>query len=387
MGSGRGGFSAGELGEVWRRRGLGESTGQIALGLGRSYASVHGVLARRGGVVPRRRVRAGRCLSLVQREEISRGLCRGESFRLIAARLGCAPSTVSREVGRCGGRQRYRAVLADGQAWQRARRPKPLRLATNLRLKRAVVEGLEKDWSPRQISCWLVVAYPGDDTMRVSHETIYQSLFIQSRGVLKRELLTHLRRAGRIRRGRRPAGAPRIDTGIKDAVSIRERPAEIEDRAVPGHWEGDLIEGKKNTYILTLVERQSRYVMLAKIDNKQTQTVIDALIRTIHTLPTQLCQTLTWDRGKEMSDHARFTIHTNVQVYFCDPASPWQRGTNENTNSLLRQYFPKGTDLSIHTQAHLDRIAHQLNDRPRQTLNWQNPATTLNNALRVATTG
>jgi IS30 family transposase len=383
----RGGFGSGELVELWRRRGLGESTGEIAVGLGRSYPSVYGVLVRRGGIRPRRRVRAARCLGLAEREEISRGVCGGESFRGIARRLGCSASTVSREVARCGGRLGYRAVEADRLAWQRAERPKPCVLAANRRLKDAVVEGLEKDWSPTQISHWLVRAYPGDDTMRVSHETIYQSLFIQSRGVLKKELLAHLRRAGRIRRGRRPAGAPRIDTGIKDAVSIRQRPAEVEDRAVPGHWEGDLIEGKKNTYILTLVERQSRYVMLAKIENKQTQTVIDALIRTIHTLPTQLCQTLTWDRGKELSDHTRFTIATNVQVYFCDPASPWQRGTNENTNSLLRQYFPKNTDLSTHPQHHLNHIAQRLNHRPRQALNWENPTTTLTNALRVATTG
>jgi len=352
--------------------------------MGRQPGSVFQLLAANGGIVPRRRVRAARCLSFSDREEISRGLAAGDSFGVIAGRLGRPCSTVSREVGGVEGRAGYRAVEADQAAWDRARRPKPCRLAVNPTLRDVVAERLALRWSPQQVSRWLVRAYPGDDTMRVSHETIYKTLFIQSRGALKKELIGELRHTRRMRKSRNASKTSR-PTGIKNAVSIRERPAEAEDRAVPGHWEGDLIAGKKNTYILTLVERHSRYVMLAKIDSKHTATVVAALTQTVQTLPTQLRRSLTWDRGTEMADHARFSIDTNVSVYFCDPHSPWQRGSNENTNGLLRQYFPKGTDLSIHTQDHLNDVAHELNGRPRQTLNWQNPAATLDQAL-VATT-
>ena len=303
----------------------------------------------------------------------------------MARLLGHSPSTVSREISRNGGYDRYRAALADEKAWVRARRPKRCKLANSPRLRQAVVSKLRLNWSPEQIAGWLKRAHPEDECYHVSHETIYRSLFVQARGVLKKELLGHLRSKRTIRRSKRadPNGDRRGQ--IKDLVSISARPAAIEDRAVPGHWEGDLISGSKNSYIATLVERHTRYVMLAKVANKDTQTVVSALIKQVKTLPNELYKSLTWDRGKELADHRRFTLATNIDVYFCDPQSPWQRGSNENTNGLLRQYFPKGTDLSVYSQTHLNKVARQLNERPRKTLEFETPAERFNAC--VASTG
>jgi IS30 family transposase len=296
------------------------------------------------------------------------------SIRQIAAKIRRAPSTVSREIGRHGGRREYRASAADFAAWDRSRRPKLCRLAACNKLQQVVAEKLSLDWSPEQISGWLIVEYPTDKSMRVSHETIYRSLFIQARGVLKKELLGHLRSRQIMRRSvnAKSSGQPRGQ--IVDAVSIRQRPANIEDRSIPGHWEGDLITGSKNTHIATLVERHSRYTMLVKVAGKDTTNVTSALSKQVLELPTQLRLSLTWDRGMEMAQHKEFTIATDVQVYFCDPQSPWQRGTNENTNRLLRQYFPKGAELSVYSQSDLDEIALRLNQRPRKTLGYQSPA-------------
>src|SRR6478752_81429 len=299
--------------------------------------------------------------------------------------LGRAPSTVSREISRNGGYDGYRAALADDTAWTRTRRPKRCKLATHAWLRQAVASKLRLNWAPEQIAGWLKRVHPEDERFYVSHETIYRSLFVQARGVLKKELLYHLRSKRTIRRSKQ-AGLISDGRGqIKDIVSIRQRPAAVEDRAVPGHWEGDLLSGSKNSYIATLVERHTRYVMLAKVANKDTQTVVSALIKQAKKLPTELYKSLTWDRGKELTDHRRFTLTTNIDVYFCDPQSPWQRGSNENTNGLLRQYFPKGTDLSVHSQAYLNKVARQLNERPRQTLQFETPAERFNAC--VASTG
>jgi IS30 family transposase len=317
-------------------------------------------------------------LTLAEREEISRGLAAQQSARSMARLLGRSASTVSRELKRNGGYDRYRAALADEQAWARARRPKRCKLAINPWLRQAVANKLRSNWAPEQIAGWLTRAHPDDESCHVSHETIYRSLFVQARGVLKKELLSHLRSKRTIRRSKQ-AGLNGDGRGqIKDLVSIRQRPAAVEDRAVPGHWEGDLLSGSKNSYIATLVERHTRYVMLAKVANKDTQTVISALIKQAKKLPSELYKSLTWDRGKELTDHRRFTLATDIDVYFCDPQSPWQRGSNENTNGLLRQYFPKGTDLSVHSQAHLDKVARQLNERPRKTLQFETPAERFN---------
>ena len=296
------------------------------------------------------------------------------SLRSIARQLGRSPSTISREVLRNGGPDRYRAARSDQAAWDRALRPKPCKLACRPFLTRTVSSKLQRKWSPEQIAGWLKRTYPGEPQNQVSHETIYKSLFIQARGVLKKELLEHLRAKRTIRRSVH-ATMKRSGLGqIKDAVSISERPASVEDRAVPGHWEGDLIAGSKNSYVATLVERHSRYVMLVKVANKDTEGVVSALIKQSQRLPAELYQSLTWDRGKELADHQRLTLATDVEVYFCDPRSPWQRGSNENTNRLLRQYLPRGTDLSLHSQAKLSAIARQLNERPRKTLLYQTPA-------------
>jgi len=299
--------------------------------------------------------------------------------------LGRSASTVSRELSRNGGYDCYRAALADAEAWDRARRPKRCKLANSRRLRQAVTRKLRLNWSPEQIAGWLKRAHPEDESYRVSHETIYRSLYVQARGVLKKELLGYLRSKRTIRRSRRadPSGDRRGQ--IKDLVSISRRPAAVEDRAVPGHWEGDLLSGSKNSYIATLVERHTRYVMLAKVTNKDTHTVVSTLIKQARRLPNELYKSLTWDRGKELTDHRRFTLATKIDVYFCDPQSPWQRGSNENTNGLLRQYFPKGTDLSVYSQAHLNKVARQLNERPRQTLQFETPAERFNAC--VASTG
>ena len=359
--------------EIRRRVASGERMEDVAIAVGRTKRHVQWLVSSFGGIQPRPTVRSTLRLSVAEREEISRGLRGGESLRRIAAGLGRAPSTVSREVAGNGGRRRYRAHLAENLAFRRARRPRSAKLARNPRLRRAV-EGLLLDrWSPQQIAWQLRHDHPDDQEMWVSHETIYQSLFVQGRGALRAEL-TRCLRTGRARR--RPAGRGRPYGELRDMVLLSERPAEVEDRAVPGHWEGDLIIGKgTRSAIGTLVERQTRFVMLVALPHGRTaEAVRTALAAKILTLPTELRRSLTWDRGKEMAEHARFTVETGVQVYFCEPHSPWQRGSNENTNGLLRQYFPKGTDLSVHDQAHLDAVARELNGRPRQTLDWMKPS-------------
>jgi IS30 family transposase len=375
-------FSDEERATLWRLWKSGLALIKISEHLDRAPPVIFGVLKREGGFEPRTRRRAARCLQVSEREEISRALAMGLSMRGIAKRLGRAPSTVAREVARNGGLSVYRAADADGRAWQRAQRPQPCRLARHAGLRNWVVRHLERDWSPRQIAIGLKSTFPDDRSMRVSHETIYRSLFIQARNVLKKQLLAHLRRAGSMRRRRiNPQGRP----AIVDGISIHQRPPEVEDRAVPGHWEGDLLMGGSSSQIATLVERHSRFVMLVKVDSKDTATVTKALAKKIRTLPAELRRSLTWDRGSEMAAHKEFTVATDVQVYFCDPQSPWQRGSNENTNGLLRQYFPKGKDLSGVTQAELNRVAHLLNERPRETLNWRSPHAVLR--ATVASTG
>ncbi len=281
---------------------------------------------------------------------------------------------MSREISRNGGRRRYRASKADQAAWHRAHRPKTCKLAENGVLARIVAEKLQLEWSPWQVAGWLKRTYPSDENYQVSHETIYRTLFIQARGALKKELLKHLRRTRAMRRSRHHTQKTADHGRIIGAISIRERPAEVEDRAVPGHWEGDLLFGSNNSQIATLVERHSRCVMLARVKSKDTETVINALIKQAHKLPRELYKSLTWDRGKELADHKRFSLDTGIKVYFCDPQSPWQRGSNENTNGLLRQYFPKGMDLSNVHQNRLNAVARRLNERPRETLNFETPA-------------
>jgi len=371
--------------ELWERWRVGESISDIARALQKAPGSIHGMIEATGGFsAPERRRR--RCaLSPAEREEISRGLATGESLRAIATQLGRPASTVCREVNRNGGRRNYRAQKAEERASKRARRPKRCLLAIDDRLRDLVAAKLEADWSPQQISGWLKREYPSDEAMRVSHETIYRTLFVQARGALKRELLAHLRSRRMMRRSRRAStrGQPRGQ--IKEAVSIRERPPEAEDRAVPGHWEGDLLAGSRNTHVATLVERSSRFVMLVCLSGKDTETVVAALGEQIRRLPGTMMDTLTWDRGPEMAAHKKFTVATDVAVYFCDPKSPWQRGTSENTNRLLRQYLPRRTDLSVYDQDDLDLIALKLNTRPRKTLGYSTPAATL--AETVALTG
>ena len=360
--------------EMWDRWQKGESMNAIGRLFDRSHSSIQGILSKMGGLPPAPRKRSKLSLTMAEREEISRGVVAGHSLRSIAASLGRAPSTISREINRNGGRRRYRASEADLAAWDRAYRPKRCKLAENRALARIVARKLRKLWSPEQIAGWLKRTYPDDENFQVSYETIYRSLFIQARGALKKELLQHLRRRRATRRSRHHTQKTDNHGRILDTVSISERPASAEDRAVPGHWEGDLISGSGNTYIATLVERHTRYVMLAKVGDKKTETVINALIKQAHKLPQELYKSLTWDRGKEMADHKRFSLATDIDVYFCDPNSPWQRGSNENTNGLLRQYFPKGTDLSVHSQAKLNAVARQLNERPRKTLDYETPA-------------
>jgi IS30 family transposase len=381
----RRGFTAAEKTELWDRWQRGESLKAIGRAFGKPSSSIYFQVAPHGGIRPAPRRRSRLALTLSEREEISRGIAMHRSARSMARLLGHSPSTVSREINRNGGYNRYRATPADEQAWARSRRPKCCKLADSPRLRQAVARKLRSNWSPEQIAGWLKRANPEDESCRVSHETIYRSLFVQARGVLKKELLGHLRSKRTIRRSKQ-AGLNGDGRGqIKDIVSIRQRPAAVEDRAVPGHWEGDLLSGSKNSYIATLVERHTRYVMLAKVTNKDTQTVVSALIKQAKKLPNELYKSLTWDRGMELADHRRFTLATNIDVYFCDPQSPWQRGSNENTNGLLRQYFPKGTDLSVHSQAYLNKVAHQLNERPRETLLFETPAERFNAC--VASTG
>lgn len=369
--------------EMWRRWKAGESLREIGAAIGRDSGTVHWHIKQRGGIAPAVRVRSQQHLSLAEREEISRGLVAGQSLRSIALQLGRPACTISREVQRNGGRQAYRAVAADQCAWARAARPKTWRLASNGPLREVVSVKLQESWAPQQIAGWLKLEYENQPYMQVSHETIYRSLFVQAKSTLKKELLAQLRSKRQVRRTKTLKDYKQGQ--IVGAVSIRERPACVEDRAVPGHWEGDLIVGAKGSHIATLVERHSRYVMLAKLGGKDSQTVVDALIERVKKLPANLMRTLTWDRGTEMAQHARFTVATDVQVYFCDPRSPWQRGTNENTNGLLRYYLPRTDDLSVYTQEQLDEIARKLNTRPRETLGFRKPVEKL--AASVALIG
>jgi IS30 family transposase len=370
-------LSAAQRTDMWNRWKAGQSLHAIGRALGKDHVVIQLLLARHGGIAPAARRRSRRVLTLAEREDISRGIASGFSMRAIAQRLSRACSTVSREVARHGGRPQYRANQADQQAWESALRPKPCLLATHSKLQEIVASKLILDWSPKQIAGWLKRRYPKDQSMRVSHETIYRSLFIQARGVLKQELVKHLRSQRRIRRSRHSSIHGHSQGRIVDAVSIRERPAEVEDRAVPGHWEGDLLRGATNSHVATLVERHSRFAMLVKVPSKDTAAVTAALSRHVRRLPATLRRSLTWDRGLEMAQHKNFSVATNVKVYFCDPQSPWQRGTNENTNGLLRQYLPKKADLSRFTQSDLDKIALRLNQRPRETLGFETPASRL----------
>ncbi len=367
-------FTAAEIAVIWGRWEKGESLNAIARDLGRSHSTIQGLLARTGGIRPAQRTRSQRALSMAEREEISRGVVAGYSLRFIAAALNRSPSTVSREIKRNGGRRQYRACKADEAAWDRAHRAKRCKLAKNPALARIVAEKLQLEWSPDQIAGWLKSTYPDEESYQVSHETVYKSLFVQARGVLKKELIQYLRKPRAMRRSRHHTQKTKDHGRIKNTVSIRERPAEVEDRAVPGHWEGDLLCGSNNSQIATLVERHSRLVMLVRVPSKDTKTVIDALIKQAYKLPRELYKSLTWDRGKEVADHQRFSLDTGINVYFCDPQSPWQRGSNENTNGLLRQYFPKGVDLSNVHQNRLNAVARRLNERPRKTLQYRTPA-------------
>jgi len=360
--------------------------GSIGRHFNRASGSIFPHLARTGGIRPPDRKRSRYALSLIEREEISRGLVAKRSLRSIAESLNRSPSTISREVRKNGGRQTYRAARSDQRAWDCATRPKLCKLSFNDPLCQLIARKLRRKWSPQQIAGWLKRQHPNEEQNRVSHVTIYRSLYVQTRGVLKKELQECLRSPRAIRRSRHATQKGLELRKIKNAVSISERPPEVEDRAVPGHHcrqgirsmpvrgEGDLIAGSNNSYIATLVERHSRFVMLAKVTNKDTQSVTTALIKQARKLPKELYKSLTWDRGSEMAGHQDFTIATNIDVYFCDPQSPWQRGSNENTNRLLRQYFPKGTDISGFSQAKLSAVARQLNERPRKSLQYQTPA-------------
>lgn len=370
---------------MWDHWQKGDSLQQIAQLFDRHHPSIQRILAESGGIRPAQRHRSRLALTLAEREEISRALVAGQSLRSIATSLGRAPSTISREINRNGDQECYRASQADQAAWGRTLRPKTCKLVENRTLARIVAGKLQSQWAPEQIAGWLKYTYPDDESYQVSHETIYRSLFIQARGALKKELVQHLRRTRVMRRSRHHTQKTDNHGRVTDAVSISERPASVEDRAVPGHWEGDLICGSGNSQIATLVERHTRYVMLVKVARKDTETVINALIKNARKLPQELYKTLTWDRGKEMADHKRFTLATDIKVYFCDPHTPWQRGSNENTNGLLRQYFPKGIDLSPYSQAQLNAVARKLNTRPRKTLNYETPAERFSQS--VASTG
>ena len=378
-------FTSEQKSAIWDRWQRGESMSSIGRSFERDSSSIYPLLSRTGGIRPPIRKRSSLALTLSEREEISRGIMAERSIRSMALSLGRSPSTVSREVHRNGGYNQYRATLADERAWSRSCRPKQCKLARSAWLRRTVARKLRLNWSPEQIAGWLKRTHPGDEAYQVSHETIYRSLFVQARGVLKKELQQYLKSKRTIRRSKHATQKGSDHGQIKDMISIRERPASVEDRAVPGHWEGDLISGPNNSHIATLVERHTRYVMLVKVTSKETQTVVSALTKHAKKLPTELYKSLTWDRGKELAAHQQFTLATDIDVYFCDPQSPWQRGSNENTNGLLRQYFPKGTDLSVHSQAHLNKVARQLNERPRKTLEFETPAERFNAC--VALTG
>ena len=371
-----------EKDEIRRLAATGLPVREIARQMGRAPTTVVDFLERTQRLAVAIRVRSSRQLCLADREEISRGLAEGRSVRAIAAGIGRSPSTVCREVARNGGRYRYRAAPAEDRAWAQGRRPKVAKLAADPVLRAVVEEKLALQWSPQQISGWLRVEFADRAEMRVSHETIYMSLFVQARGALRRELAHELRR-GRVNRYPRSYSRMNGQGRIRDVVHISQRPAEADDRAVPGHWEGDLVYGSANSCMATLVERQSRFVMLVKIPGRHTSAeVVRALTDHVQSLPTELFRSLTWDQGKEMALHQQFTIDTGVQIYFCDPKSPWQRGSNENTNGLLRQYFPKGRSLAAVSQDDLDEVAARLNGRPRQTLGFMTPSQVLERALR-----
>ena len=383
-------FSRAEREAIWEQWRSGTSLEAISAALALSPSGVYGEIRGHGGIAPDPRRRAPRTLQRVERELLGKWRTSGISIREIARRLDRSPSTVSRELRRNGGRTStsrcYDAEVADTRAWERARRPKRCALAQRPALASLVAVKLAADWSPAQISSWLRLTYPRDSAMQISAETIYRTLYVQTRGVLRKELVAHLRRGRSMRRSR--GRTPHARTGaIVEGVSITERPPEVEDRAIPGHWEGDLLSGNLTSHIATLVERSSRFVVLVRLPGKDSPSVVDALIAAAHKLPSALMASLTWDRGSELAQHKRFTVATDVQVYFCDPHSPWQRGPNENTNGLLRQYFPKGRDLSAVTQSELDEVALRLNTRPRQTLGWATPAATLDKFLGVALTG
>ncbi len=378
-------YSESQKALMWERWRKGDSLQQIAQLFDRNHSSIQRILAETGGIQPRPRCRSHLSLTLAEREEISRGLVSGHSIRSIAALLRRAPSTISREIHRNGGQFDYRANRAEQSAWDRAKRPKTCKLAENPNLAHLVAGKLKLQWSPEQIAGWLKRTYSGNEDYQVSHETIYRTLFIQARGALKKELQTHLRRTRAMRRSRHHTQKTDNHGRIVDAISISERPATAEDRAVPGHWEGDLLFGSGNSQIATLVERQTRYLMLVKIPAKDTETVVAALVKHARKLPQELYKSLTWDRGKELAAHQQFTMATDIKVFFCDPQSPWQRGSNENTNGLIRQYLPKGIDLSSYSQAKLGAIARRLNERPRKTLNYETPAQRFQQA--VALTG
>jgi len=378
-------YNAAQRRLIWERYQRGDSLHDIARIFDRHHPSIARIISVTGGIRPPERKRASSSLSLFEREEISIGIAAGKSLREIARCLIRSPSTISREVNRNGGVKSYRANKADLEAWERAKRPKPCKLLGNKPLCRIIAKKMVSGWSPQQISGWLKRTYSNKKEMYVSHETIYQTLYIQTRGALKKELQKHLRTQRAMRRSKHSSLKGKGLGKIVDAVSISERPASVEDRAVPGHWEGDLIQGSGNSFIVTLVERHSRYVMLAKVPSNKTKPVIKALIKQAKKLPTELYKSLTWDRGCELSNHKEFTLATDIQVYFCDPQSPWQRGSNENTNRLLRQYFPKGTDLNAHSQLRLNQVARQLNERPRKTLEYETPAERFNHC--VASTG
>ena len=381
--TGRPGLSAAKKLELWTRWKNGETLSDIGRALGKHAASVFAVVVAKGGIAPAIRRRRPGSLTQSEREEISRGLSAGHSQHRIAFDLGRSASTISREITRNGGRHTYRTAKAKDRAMQSALRPKPCFVSTHSALRAMVAEKLQEQWSPQQIAGWLRITFGGDETMHVSHETIYKSLFLQARGVLKKELMAHLRSRRIMRRGKTASTSGQTRGQIINAVSIRDRPAEIEDRAVPGHWEGDLLSGAKNSHIAPLVERTSRFVMLVQVGGKDSNTVVDALIRQVGQLPKSVMASLTWDRGTELSYHARFSISTDISVYFCDHQSPWQRGSNENTNGLLRQYFPKGTDLSSFSQDDLDQVALKLNTRPRKTLGYATPSDRFDAALAL----
>lgn len=375
------GFTQEEANIIWKKWKLGCSLSDIGRCIRKSPGSIFHLVSSYGGIAPASRKRRQLFLSFEEREEISRGIAAKKTIRQIAHNLKRSPATISREIQRNGGQTKYRAHLADERYWRLASRSKPSKLSINTKLKDIIAEKLTMKWSPEQISGWLKNNYPIGSNMHISHETIYKSIFIQSKGIFNKTIRKHLRSKKTMRRAKNARSQNNIRGQIIDPITIRERPAEIEDRAIPGHWEGDLICGSKNSHMATLVERKSRFTLLVKVKGKDTFSVVQALKEQLLTLPLNLRRSLTWDRGMELADHKKLSIDTNINIYFCDPRSPWQRGTNENTNRLLRQYFPKKTDISVYKQEYLDEVARELNQRPRKILNFKTPADTLQHLL------